>query len=90
MQCPDGTSLGIYELQQSLLFGRGLHGLLSEAASDIQFSCSHGSSPANVTLTCLGERRKYSLDVMTYYEEWLMVVEPCLLRPKGVFIRLPA
>ena len=58
MQCPDGTVLGLDELRQSLIFGKGLHGLLTEAASDVQFSCSQGASDDRVTLTCLGSKRK--------------------------------
>ena len=57
MQCPDGTTLGLDELQ-FLIFGRGLHGLLTEAASDVHFSCSPGTSADGITLTCLGTRRE--------------------------------
>ena len=57
MQCPDGTVLGVDELP-SLIFGKGLHGLQSEAASDVHFSCSAGIAADGVTLTCLGTRRE--------------------------------
>ena len=57
MQCPDGTVLGVDELH-SLIFGKGLHGLLTEAASDAHFSCSPGVAADGVTLTCLGTRRE--------------------------------
>ncbi len=57
MQCPDGTLLGVDELP-SLIFGRGLHGLLTEAASDVHFSCSPGTAADAVMVTCFGTRRE--------------------------------
>ncbi len=58
MQAPDGTTIDIEELRRSVVFGRGLHGLESQAASEVQFSCSEGTSGGNVLLTCLGVRRE--------------------------------
>ena len=58
MQAPDGTIIGVEELRQSVIFGRGLHGLASLAASGVHFSCSQGTSAGSVMLTCLGLKRE--------------------------------
>ena len=71
MQCPDGTVLGVDELQ-SRIFGRGLHGLLSEAASDVHFSCSPGLAADGVTLTCLGTRREWLTASNVTFSCWLI------------------